>query len=110
MVSVLGHFTAIGVREDYCTSAHRQFIGRYSRTARKSHIQAHRIDQDEQNAGNIDDDADKHPDDVEPVLLRGVPDRRKVQSAHASTAPVGQRSVFGQGVPLKLRAVDRAVN
>ena len=73
-----------------------------------SHLQADRVDQDQQNAANIEGDADKQSGDVE-TLVRRCPELGEIQETKTSIAPVGQGRVFGEGIPFKLGLVDDGV-
>lgn len=76
----------------------------------KSYLEANGIDQDQQDARNVDVDTEKGPADVEPVLPGRFPQLGKVDRAEGSRAPVAQGGVVGQRVALKVGSIERRVN
>lgn len=70
-----------------------------------SHLQAHRIDEDEQHARSVDDDAEKRPDRVKRVLSRVVEESVEIYQPEASATPVGQGDAIHRGIRFELRSI-----
>jgi len=88
----------------------RRYTGVFAVLLTFSHLQAHRVDQDEQDARNVDEDAEKCSDNIERVQSRGVQEGGEINQTKAPATPVWQGHSLFWGISLKLRRIDECVN